>query len=117
MANYSLEEERELNTELKYFQNKLGKYINSDKWDTIGEQLSNTIISQISMINSAETHKDISWLVWNNMEYITNLVGDMYNKPSCFNGRLQSKYCYGQTKKDGYLYKKCLDCKWCNYNR
>lgn len=113
MANYTPEEQIEMNKELKDIQNKLAKYIQSDKWDIIVEQLSNIVVDQICIINRAESYRDINWLVWDNMEDIVLTISKMYNKPKCFCGRLINNYCTAnKLTNKGTLKSRCSQCKW-----
>ena len=52
------------NEEVKYYQPRFRKWINSDKWDGIAERLSETSINIISMVMNAEKDGDCSWVVW-----------------------------------------------------
>jgi len=117
MSNYTPEEQRELNQELKEWQEKLSKYILSDKWDRIVEQLSDIELNQIQLVTRADSFKDVNWLVWNNMDSVIKTIQSMYNKPVCFQGRLKGKSCAGETRKDEYLLAKCRNCKWNYYNQ
>lgn len=117
MSNYTPEEQKELNQELKEWQEKLSKYILSDKWDRIVEQLSEIELNQIQLVTRADSFKDVNWLVWNNMGSVLKTIQSMYSKPVCFQGRLKGKSCAGETRKDGYLLSKCRNCKWNYYNQ
>lgn len=111
MSKYTPEEEKELNSDLKEWQEKLSKYILSDKWDSISEQLSELEIRQIQIINSAESYKDVNWVVWNNTKSLIKTIKIMYSKPLCFNNRLKAMWCYGENTKKGNTKSKCLKCK------
>ncbi|MBO5387277.1 MAG: hypothetical protein J6A59_03955 [Lachnospiraceae bacterium] len=117
MSHYTIEEEKELNLQLKNWQSKLSKYILSDKWDSISEQLSEIELQSIKIINNANSHKDVNWLIWGEMDNIIKVIKSMYSKPTCFQGRLKGKRCAGETRKDGYLLAKCRNCKWNYYNQ
>lgn len=73
---YSVEEEKEFNQDLKKFKNRAKKLISDDYYDSI--QISEIEYSVLKIITNAETHKDISPCLWNNgmIEYVLNNVSD-----------------------------------------
>ncbi|WP_432400980.1 hypothetical protein [Wukongibacter sp. M2B1] len=60
---YSVEENKELNSELKKLQNRAKRLILSDYYHHI--HLSDLQYSILTMITNAETHKDINPYLWN----------------------------------------------------
>lgn len=52
------------NEEVKYYQPRFRKWINSDKWESIAERLSDVHMSIITKVMNAEKDGDCSWVVW-----------------------------------------------------
>ena len=65
MANYTPQEEKELNTQLKKWQNRAKRLILSDYYDTAAEYLNDNDYSILRQITNAESHKDINPYLWN----------------------------------------------------
>lgn len=62
------------NEELKYYQSRFRKWINSNKWDYISEKLSDTSISTITQVMNAKKDGDCSWVVWKNCDYVLDNI-------------------------------------------
>ena len=50
------------NGEVKYYQPRFAKWIQSAKWDSIAERLSETSMSLITQVMNAEKDGDCSWI-------------------------------------------------------
>lgn len=72
--SYTLEEEKELNQQLSMYQSKFKRFINGEKWDSIAERLSPSIMSIITLIMNATSYKDVNWLVMRNAQYALQCV-------------------------------------------
>lgn len=65
MANYTAQEEKELNNQLKKWQRRAKRLILNDYYDTAAESLSDLNYTVLKAVTNAETHKDISYYLWN----------------------------------------------------
>lgn len=65
MDNYTPQEEKELNAQLKKWQNRAKRLILSDYYDTAAEYLNDNDYSILQKITNAESHKDINSYLWN----------------------------------------------------
>lgn len=59
-----------INEQVKYYQPRFRKWINSDKWEYISEKLSDTTISIIKQVMNAKKDGDCSWIVWHQCDYV-----------------------------------------------
>ena len=64
MADYTPQEEKELNAELRKWQNRAKRLIASAYYDSAAEELSETDISILEKVTNAESHKDIHSYLW-----------------------------------------------------
>jgi hypothetical protein len=55
--------------EIIKYQKKLKKWIMKDNWDDIAERLSDSFMSIITIVMNAKSEKDVSPLVYRNIEY------------------------------------------------
>lgn len=67
---YTEQEEKELNKQLKIWQNKQLKAVKGNKFDSACEKMHDAEISIWEIVAKAESHKDVSWLVWENAERV-----------------------------------------------
>lgn len=65
MVHYTEQEEKELNAELKKWQNRAKRLILSDYYDSAAGQLSEIDYSILQKITNAENHRDINYYLWN----------------------------------------------------
>lgn len=65
MGHYTQEEEKELNKELKKWQNRAKRLILNDYYDVVAESLSENDFSILQKITNAESHRDINPYLWN----------------------------------------------------
>lgn len=64
MANsYTVEEDKELNKELKQMQIRAKRLILSDYYDHV--KLNEIQYSALTMLTNANSHKDVNWYLWN----------------------------------------------------
>lgn len=76
MASYSIEENKELNDDLKKLQNKAKKLISNDYYDSV--KLSSTNYSVLEKLMNAKTHYDINAYLWSSgmFERVLNDISD-----------------------------------------
>lgn len=65
MGHYTQEEEKELNKELKKWQNRAKRLILSDYYDVVAESLTENDFLILQKITNAESHRDINYYLWN----------------------------------------------------
>lgn len=64
MAYYTPQEEKELNAELRKWQNRAKRLILNPYYDSAAEQLSENDFSILQRVTNAESHKDINPYLW-----------------------------------------------------
>ena len=67
---YTEQEEKELNKQLKKWQEKQLKAVRKNNFDYACERMNDIDRSIWEMVAKAETYKDISWIVWQNAERV-----------------------------------------------
>ena len=60
--------------EIKYYQPRFKRWINSEYWDSIAEELSDTYTEIITQVMNAEKDEDCSWIVWKNCDDILDKI-------------------------------------------
>ena len=60
--------------EVKYYQPKFERWLKSDKWDSIAEELSDTYISIIKQVMNAKKDGDCSWIVWHQCDNVLDRI-------------------------------------------
>ena len=65
MAKYTPQEEKELNEQLKKWQNRAKRLILHDYYDVIAESLTENDFSILRQITNAESYKDVNTYLWN----------------------------------------------------
>lgn len=60
--------------EVSYYQPRFKRWINSDKWDYIAEELSDTYMSIIRQVMGAEKDGDCSWIVWHQCDNVLERI-------------------------------------------
>ena len=90
---YTPQEEKELNAELKKLQNRAKRLILSNYYDVIANELNETEVSILTKVTNAESHKDISWYLWNSgmIERVLDRVAEKIKKAR--------EYTYKQSRK------------------
>lgn len=68
--NYTIEEEKELNNQLKKWQNKQLRAVRRNNFDNVCENMNDIDMSIWEIIARAKSHKDISPIVWNHAERV-----------------------------------------------
>jgi hypothetical protein len=68
------------NGEVKYYQPKFAKWIQSAKWDSIAERLSETSMSLITQVMNAEKDGDCSWIVWYECDHVLESIRKIANR-------------------------------------
>ena len=67
---YTEQEEKELNKKLKKWQEKQLKAVRKKNFDYACEQMNDIDRSIWEIIAKAESHKDVSWIVWEQAERV-----------------------------------------------
>ena len=65
------------NESVKYYQPRFARWIKSDKWDSIAEELSDTCMDIIIQVMNAKKDGDCSWIVWKNCDYVLAKIRDI----------------------------------------
>lgn len=65
MAKYTPQEEKELSTQLKKWQNRAKRLILHDYYDVVAESLTENDFNILRQITNAETYKDVNAYLWN----------------------------------------------------
>lgn len=65
MAKYTPQEEKELNTQLKKWQNRAKRLVLSVYYDVAAENLTENDFNILKRITNAESYKDINTYLWN----------------------------------------------------
>lgn len=68
------------NQEVRYYQPRFARWIKSNKWDSIAENLSDTCIAIIIQVMNANSDGDCSWVVWKNCDYVLDRIRDIDKK-------------------------------------
>ena len=66
--------------EVKYYQPRFRRWINSNFWDSIAERLLETDIAIIEKVMNAEKDGDCSWIVWKNCDYVLDRIRSISKK-------------------------------------
>ena len=67
-------------SEVKYYQPRFARWIKSEKWNSIAEELSDLYISIITRVMNAEKDEDVSWVVWKQCDYVLERIRDIAKK-------------------------------------
>lgn len=62
------------NEQVRYYKPRFARWIKSDKWDSIAEELSDINTSVITKVMNAEVDNDCSWIVWKNCDYVLDEI-------------------------------------------
>lgn len=63
--------------EVKYYQPRFKRWIQSEKWDSIAEELSDSVMNIIEQIMKAEKDGDCSWVIWKSADYALERVREI----------------------------------------
>lgn len=66
--------------EVKCYQSKFRRWINSKYWDSIANKLFDTDIAIIEKVMNAEKDGDCSWIVWKNCDYVLDRIRTISKK-------------------------------------
>lgn len=62
------------NEEVRYYQPRFKRWIDSTKWDSIAERLPDENISIITQVMNAEKDGDCSWLIWKCCDHVLDNI-------------------------------------------
>lgn len=62
------------NEEVRYYQPRFKRWIDSTKWDSIAERLPDENISIITQVMNAEKDGDCSWLIWECCDHVLDNI-------------------------------------------
>lgn len=69
---------KEVNNEyVKYYQQRFKRWIQSQYWDSIANELNATYVDIISRVMNAEKDSDLSWIVWVQCDNILERIRDI----------------------------------------
>ena len=60
--------------EVKYYQPRFKRWIQSDKWESIAEKLSDTSMNIIKQVMNAEKVGDCSWIIWHQCDTVLDRI-------------------------------------------
>lgn len=60
--------------EIKYYQPRFKRWIDSKYWDSIAEELPDTCITIITKVMNAKKDNDCSWIIWKNCDYVLDRI-------------------------------------------
>lgn len=60
--------------EIKYYQPRFKRWINSKYWDSISENLSDIHIDIITRVMNAEKDSDCSYIIWKQCDYVLDKI-------------------------------------------
>lgn len=66
--------------EVKCYQPKFRRWINSENWDSIANKLLDTDIAIIEKVMNAKKDGDCSWIVWKNCDYVLDRIRNINKK-------------------------------------
>lgn len=67
-------------SEIKYYQPKFARWIQSAKWDGIAERLSETYMTIITQVMNAEKDGDCSWIIWYECDHVLEEIRKIAKK-------------------------------------
>lgn len=62
------------NEQVRYYKPRFARWIKSDKWDFIAEELSDINTAIVTKVMNAEKDSDCSWIVWENCDYVLDRI-------------------------------------------
>lgn len=68
------------NEEVKYYQKRFARWIQSAKWDSIAERLSKTYMTIITQVMNAEKDGDCSWIIWHECDHVLDNIRKIANR-------------------------------------
>lgn len=67
-------------SEIKYYQPRFARWIQSAKWDSIAERLSETYMDIIIQVMNAQKDGDCSWIIWHECDHILDNIRKIAKK-------------------------------------
>lgn len=67
-------------SEIKYYQPRFARWIQSAKWDSIAERLSETYVDIIIQVMNAQKDGDCSWIIWHECDHILDNIRKIAKK-------------------------------------
>ena len=67
-------------SEIKYYQPRFARWIQSTKWDSIAERLSETHMTIITRVMNAEKDGDCSWIIWHECDHVLDNIRKIAKK-------------------------------------
>lgn len=68
------------NEQVRYYKPRFAKWIKSNKWDLIADDLSDVNMAVITKVMNAEKDNDCSWIVWANCDYVLDCIRKVSKK-------------------------------------
>lgn len=62
------------NEQVRYYKPRFARWIKSDKWDSIADELSDINIAVVTKVMNAEKDSDCSYVVWANCDYVLDCI-------------------------------------------
>lgn len=69
-----------MNEQVRYYKPRFKKWINSDKWDIIAQRLSESHMDIITQVMNAKKDGDCSWIIWENCDYVLDMIRSINKK-------------------------------------
>lgn len=69
--------------EIKYYQPRFRRWINSEYWDIISGELSDLYIDIITRVMNAKKDGDCSWIIWAQCDYILDTIRKIRKNIKC----------------------------------
>lgn len=66
--------------EVKFYQSRFARWIQSAKWDSIANELYDADIEIITKVMNAEKDRGCNWLVLKNCDYVLDRIRDINKK-------------------------------------
>lgn len=67
-------------SEIKYYQPRFARWIQSAKWDSIAERLSETYMDIIIRVMNAQKDGDCSWIIWHECDHVLDNIRKIAKK-------------------------------------
>lgn len=62
------------NEQVRYYKPRFARWIKSNKWDLIAEELTDISTAVVTKVMNAEKDSDCSWAVWKNCDYVLDSI-------------------------------------------
>ena len=67
-------------SEIRHYQPRFARWIQSEKWDSIAERLSETYMNIIIQVMNAEKDGDCSWIIWHECDHVLDYIRKIAKK-------------------------------------